>query len=175
MRSLKYSIPLALAIWWLPILGPIIVGLANSFLERKLYSSIISSIISSAIASTVYIFLAVKFLFVPLLGDLLQFLSIILSIVGIGISAFVAFLVSRHMVYSYYNENSLNMEFYAKDQDEIEDRLRPFYENCSSPVYSFSENKIIVKRKCSGFTLEYEMTKEGKGYRVKVRVIQGDA
>ncbi|MBW9140867.1 MAG: hypothetical protein K1T65_04070 [Candidatus Aramenus sp.] len=170
MKALKITIPLSLATWWIPILGPIINGIANAFLERRIRPSVLSAVVSSSVASALYVFLALKFLFVPLFGNLFQFLAVLLSVIGIGISTSVAYVVSRHMTYSYYSGDSLNVEFYAKSQEEIERRLGPFLEGCGEPTYSFSEKKIIVKRNCSQYAMEYEITQEGRKYRVSVHI-----
>lgn len=74
------------------------------------------------------------------------------------------------MTYSYYSGDSFEMEFYAKSQEEIEQRLKPFLEGCGEPTYSFSESRIVVKRACNQYSMEYEITQEGKGYRVNVHI-----
>ncbi|EZQ02249.1 MULTISPECIES: hypothetical protein [Acidianus] len=167
MRSLKYTIPLALGIWWIPIASGIIDGFIASFTEKKITNSIISAALSSSIASAVYIFIAIKILVVPFLGNLLPFFAILFSAVDIGISLATAYFLSSRMIRTTIVGNSEVMEFYVNSQDEIEEKLRPFDNGCQQPVYSFSgENKVIVTRKCNGYQMKYEIMKEGKKYKV---------
>lgn len=84
MKSLKYTIPVALAVWWIPILNGIIVGAVAGFSERRRDTSMVSSGVASLIGSALYLYLAFKVLVVPIFGNLLPVLAVIFSIVGIS-------------------------------------------------------------------------------------------
>lgn len=171
MRSIKYTIPAALLTWWIPFLGGIIIGLISGFSERKISHSIISALIASSLASLLYIFLFTKIVYIPILGNLLPVIAVILSIISSIISILTAYLVSSNIVRFSTEGNSAKIEFYAKSQEEIEERLRYYENGCGEPHYSFYEDKkVVVTRKCNGFTLKYEITKEGKKYKVNLYI-----
>ncbi|AEB95831.1 MAG: hypothetical protein QXR57_07195 [Metallosphaera sp.] len=171
MKSLKYSIPLALAIWWVPIIDGVIVGAVTGFSERRRDSAIASSFIASLIASSLYVYLAFKVLTVPLLGNLLPILSIIFSIVGIAVSALVSYVVSGRTAISVVTPDGAEMEFYANNNEEIEQRLSSLTNGCGDPSYNvIDENNMEVTRECNGYQLQYKVSKEGRGYRVNIKV-----
>lgn len=171
MQSIKYAIPAALLTWWIPFLGGIITGLISGFTEKKISHSIISAAVASILASVLYVFLFIKIIYIPILGNLLPVFAIILSIISGGISVITAYFVSSNIVRFSSEGNSAKIEFYAKDQEEIEERLRPYNNGCNDPQYSFYEDKkVVVTRKCNGFTLKYEITKEGKRYKVDLYI-----
>ncbi|BCS92408.1 hypothetical protein L3N51_02131 [Metallosphaera sp. J1] len=171
MKSLKYSIPVALAVWWIPILNGIIVGLVAGFSERRRDTAVISAGIGSLIASALYLYLAFKVLVVPILGNLLPVLSVIFSIVGISLSLLSSYLVSNRTTISVVTPEGAEMEFYARNNDEIEQRLSSLTQGCGNPSYNvIDENNMIVTRKCNGYELQYQVRKEGRGYRVNIKV-----
>jgi len=171
VKSLKYSLPVALATWWIPILDGVIVGFVTGFYERRRDRAVSSALISSIAASALYVYIAFRVLTVPVLGNLLPVLSLIFSVVGISISVLVSQAVSSRTTFSVLSPDSAEMEFYAKSNEEIEKRLEVLGGNCGEPIYEvLSEDKVVVRRKCNGYDLIYEILREGKGFRVKVRM-----
>ncbi|ARM76171.1 hypothetical protein [Acidianus manzaensis] len=169
MQSIKYSIPVALLTWWIPFLGGLITGLVSGFAERKISHSIISSATASIIASALYILLFVKIVEIPILGNFLPVITVILCSVSSVISIITAYFISSNIVRFSSEENSAKIEFYAKNQEEIEEKIKPYENGCSDPQYSFyGEDKVVVTRKCNGFTLKYEIVKEGRRYKVSL-------
>ncbi|AEE93880.1 MULTISPECIES: hypothetical protein [Acidianus] len=174
MRSIKISIPVSLVTWWLPLVGGAIIGFISGTIERKIASAIISVGITSAIASTFYILLGFKVLYVPLLGNLLPVILVISSVVNSALAVFVAYFISTKMIRSTFEGNNAKIEFYARDQDEINEKLNEIATQCSEPTYSFhSENEVEVTRRCEGFTMRYIIRKEGKLFKVTL-FINGD-
>ncbi|QKR00247.1 hypothetical protein GWK48_07540 [Metallosphaera tengchongensis] len=171
MRSLKYSIPIALAVWWLPILNGVIVGLVTGFSERRRDVALISASVSSVLATAVYVFLAYKVLDVPLLGNLLPVFTVIFSLIGISLSVTISYLVSNRTTFSVITPEGADMEFYVKDNSEIEQRLSSLTAGCGEPSYNIlDENNVTVTRKCNGYEIEYNVKKEGRMYKVNVHV-----
>ncbi|AWR97472.1 hypothetical protein DFR86_07860 [Acidianus sulfidivorans JP7] len=169
MHSIKYSIPVAILTWWIPFLGGIITGLISGFSERKISHSIASSAIASIIASSLYILVFVKIVKIPILGNLLPVVTIILCSVSTIISIVTAYFISSNIVRFSSEGNSAKIEFYAKNQEEIEEKIKPYENGCGDPQYSFyGEDKVVVTRKCNGFILKYEIEKEGKRYKVSL-------
>ncbi|AWR99081.1 hypothetical protein [Metallosphaera hakonensis] len=171
MKSLKYSIPVALAVWWIPILDGVIVGLVSGFSERRKDTAPISSLIASSLASALYVYLAFKVLVVPFLGNLLPVFSVIFSVLGIASSVLISYAISGRTMFSVVTPDGAEMEFHAKNNSEIEERLGSLINGCGEPSYNvIDENNMIVTRKCNGYEVQYRVRKEGKGYRVNIKV-----
>ena len=169
--KLKYTVPLAIAIWWLPIISGLILGFVTSFLEKEYKQGLVTIIISSGLASTLYIFLAFYVLKIPFLGNLLPILSIIFSLVDIVIAYFVFNFSFYRSTYSSISSEGIYTEFYVSSRDEIEDRIKDLLVSCGNPQLTLSENKILVHRDCSGYIIDYEMVEAGKNkYKVKLQV-----
>lgn len=171
MKSLKYTVLVALLTWWVPFLGGIITGLVSGFAEKKISQSVISALIASISASILYVSIFTKIVYVPILGNLLPILAIIFSAISTVISVIVAYFISANIVRFSAEGNKAKIEFYAKNQEEIEEKLKPYEYGCETPHYSFYEDKkVIVTRRCNGFTLRYEITKEDRRYKVKLYI-----
>ncbi|BBL46343.1 hypothetical protein [Metallosphaera sedula] len=171
MKSLKYTIPVALAVWWIPILNGIIVGAVAGFSERRRDTSMVSSGVASLIGSALYLYLAFKVLVVPIFGNLLPVLAVIFSIVGISLGLLASYTISNRTTVSVVTPEGAEMEFYAKNNDEIEQKLSSLTQGCGNPSYNvIDENNMIVTRKCNGYELQYQVRKEGRGYRVNIKV-----
>jgi len=169
--KLKYTVPLAIAIWWLPIISGLIIGFVTSFLEKEYKRGLATIIISSGLASALYIFLAFYVLKVPFLGNLLPTFSIIFSAVDLVIAYLVFNFTFYKSAYSSISPEGVYSEFYASSREEIEDRIKDLLVACGDPQMTLSENKIIVHRECSGYIVEYEMIEAGKNrYKVKLQV-----
>lgn len=174
MRSIKISIPVSLITWWLPLIGGTIIGFISGTIERKIASAIISVGITSAIASTFYILLGFEVLYVPLLGNLLPIILVISSIANSALAVFVAYFISTKMIRSTFEGNSATIEFYAKNQEEINEKLNEIATRCSEPTYFIhNENEMEVTRRCEGFTMRYVIRKEGRLLKVTL-FINGD-
>ncbi|WP_369610505.1 hypothetical protein [Sulfurisphaera javensis] len=169
--KLKYLIPLALAIWWLPILSGLILGFVTSFLEREHKKGVLTIILSSLIASAFYISLAIYVLKVPFLGNLLPTFSVIFSIIDTVIATLTFNFIFYKSSYSTITTDGMYTEFYVSSREEIEDRLKDLLVNCRDPQLTLSEDKISVHRECSGYIVDYEMIEAGKNkYKVRLQV-----
>jgi len=169
--KLKYTIPLAIAIWWLPIISGLILGFVTSFLEREYKRGLMTLAISSALASALYIFLAFYALKVPFLGNLLPTFSVIFSVIDLVIAYLIFNFTFYKSAYSSISPEGIQSEFYVSSREEIEERIKDLLVACGEPHMTLSEDKIIVHRDCSGYTIDYEMVEAGRNrYKVRLEV-----
>lgn len=173
---LHYTIPIAIGLWWIPVIGPAIFGFVNAFIEKSYKRSLISTVISSSLASLIYILLSIYVIKIPLLGNFLPVITIILSLVGIAISIMVVYLVfSRITIMSVSNEG-VYTEFYSSSFDEAKEKIDAFISSlginlsdCPDPSLELSEKRIKSTFNCNGLKVQYEVTEELRGkYKVKV-------
>ena len=169
--KLKYAVPLAIAIWWLPIISGLILGFVTSFLEKEYKQGLVTIVISSGLASALYIFLAFYVLKIPFLGNLLPILSVIFSIVDVVIAYLIFNFSFYRSTYSTISPEGIYTEFYVSSREEVEDRIKDLLVSCGDPHLTLSENKIIVHRDCSGYSIDYEMVEAEKNkYKVRLQV-----
>ena len=169
--KLKYTIPLALAIWWIPIFSGLILGFVSSFLNKEYKKGIFSVLLSSIIASAFYIALAFYVLKVPILGNLLPTFAIIFSAIDTALSLLVFNFIFYKSSFSSITADGMYSEFYVSSREEVEDRLKELLINCGDPKLTLSEDKISVHRECTGYVVDYDIVEAGKNkYKVRLQV-----
>jgi Zn-dependent protease with chaperone function len=171
MKSLKYSLPISMLIWFIPIVSGVIAGSIIGFVERKIMRSIISSIILSIIASAFYIILSIYFLKIAILGNLISLSISAISLINSFACIITSYFISSRAVFSSVNHGVLESEFHVKSEEELKRRLNNYTFNCRDPVYKFHEDKKVeANLDCNEYYIYYEVVNEGRGYRVKLKV-----
>ncbi|BCU70356.1 hypothetical protein [Stygiolobus caldivivus] len=174
--KLQYEIPVAIGLWWIPVIGPALFGLIDAFIERDLRRGLVSTFISSVLASSLYIFVSVYVIKAPILGNILPVFTMILSIVGIVISMLTVYLLLSRITVTSVSNNGIYTEFYSSSIDDAKAKVENFISglginlsDCPSPSLELSEDKIKTTMDCNGVKIQYEVTEELKGkYKVKM-------
>jgi hypothetical protein len=171
-RSIRNGLFAAVFLWWFPLIGPSITGLVIGFTTKRNPASLVSAVIVSAVMSlltSVIYFYVIK---VPFLGNLLPFTVVLFNILGSILCVSLAFLIPRKATFSTLTPSGVITEFYVKHISEVDSMLGNYVDlsACSQPLYSVSEDMMKVRRECRGFVLNYEVKKEGSGYRVQLNI-----
>ncbi|AHC52551.1 hypothetical protein SUSAZ_07925 [Sulfolobus acidocaldarius SUSAZ] len=174
--KLKYELPLAVAVWWIPLLGPFILGFVTAMLEREFKRGLISLAICDVISSLLYLSL-VYFLRISLFGNIFTLLIIIFTIAGVAISVLSLMFFTNNMTTTTVSGNTINTEFYASSLNEVEEKVDRFLLNiginreyCTKDNTSLGYDMIKNVYNCNNIRVEYEITKPGRKYKVKLTV-----
>jgi hypothetical protein len=176
--KLQYEIPIAIGLWWIPVIGPAIFGAVDAFIERDFRKGIISTAISSILASSFYIYLTFSVIRAPILGNLLPVITVVMSAVGVIISLATVYLLLSRLSITSVSGNGIYTEFYSSSVEEAKSKVENLISSlginpsdCPSPSLELSEDKIRTTMACNGLKIQYEVTQELRGkYKVKVWV-----
>jgi hypothetical protein len=166
LRPVLKAISLALAVWWIPVLNGVMLGFYSSVIGKSVRNSVLLALTGSLTATAVYFLVNSFGPKLPLIGELPILLAI--SAFGTALAVYFSYFSAVRSSTIRFTPEGLEMEFYAKDLQEVDEILTKELGDCElEHVEAVGEERVKVRKRCGEVTLEYEAVREGK--RVKVR------
>ena len=167
--KLKRLIPLAIAVWPLPVLNGLVIGLASAAGGNSIKASARTAVVSSVAAFSFYFALSQFVKGLPLIGDLL--LLTIVSVLGTAIAVYLSVYIRVRTTYTVMTWDGLTVEYYVRDLAEIERGLKSLGLNCSQPSYHIEdENHMTMTYQCGEGIVAVDVKKDWKYLKVRAEL-----
>ena len=167
--KLKRLIPLAIAVWPLPVINGLVIGLASAAGGSSIKGSVRTALVSSVAAFSFYFGLSQLVKGLPVISDLL--LLAVISALGIAIAVYLSIYVRLRTTYTVMTWDSLTVEYYVKDVAEVEKGLQQLGLKCSQPSYHIEdENHMAMTYQCGEWAVTVDVKKDWKYLRVRAEL-----
>ena len=167
--GLKRLIPLAIAVWPLPVLNGLVIGIASATDGGSIKGSARTALVSSVAAFSFYFALSQLVKGLPVISDLL--LLTVISALGMAIAVYLSIYVRLRTTYTIMTPDGLTVEYYAKDLNEVEKRFEQIGLKCSQPSYHLeNENHMVMTYQCGEGIVTIDIKKDWKYLMVKARL-----
>ena len=167
--KLKKVIPLAIAVWPLPVLNGLVIGLASAAGGGSIKGSARTAVVSSVAAFAFYFALGQFVKGLPLIGDLL--LLTVISVLGVVIAVYLSVYIRVRTTYTVMTGDGLTVEYYVTDLAEIEKGLQALGLNCSQPSYHIEdENHMTLSYKCGEGVVTVDVKRDWKYLKVRAEL-----
>ena len=167
--KLKKLIPLAIAVWPLPVLNGLVIGIASATDGGSIKGSVRTALVSSVAAFSFYFALSQLVKGLPVISDLL--LLAVVSALGIAIAVYLSIYVRLRSTYTVMTWDGLTVEYYVKDFAEVEKGLQQLGLKCSQPSYHIEdENHVTMTYQCGEGVVTVDVKKDWKYLRVRAEL-----